>query len=166
MKKKIYIALLLSCAVLRLQAQVALTAGTQSHTTPQGTHHQYVIGEMSVVHTSSNGNLQATQGYLQPIKVQSIVPSKYLPKHAALVNVYPNPATNSITVNSTYAGTPVLLYTINDAQGKVIYQQQVTGKQNAQKQVIDLAAFAIGNYFIKVNNITEGLSITYKIIKQ
>lgn len=69
-----------------------------------------------------------------------------------VVNIYPNPATDKININSRYEITSVKLF---DVAGKEIYTAQ-------NSNGIDISSFAAGVYFLKV--LGENFSVNKKVV--
>jgi len=79
---------------------------------------------------------------------------------ASAISIYPNPAGNYFTINSTTSQTGLHL-SIYDLQGKIFHRQALPAENNNLVQVDGLVA---GMYFIKLENTSE---VKYfKLIKQ
>lgn len=73
------------------------------------------------------------------------------------VNVFPNPATESIQIEGAPAGTQVIL---TDLQGRIIFNDELL----SSTEMIDLADYIAGIYILHFRNQDE--SVSKKIIKQ
>ncbi|MEP6701097.1 MAG: T9SS type A sorting domain-containing protein [Bacteroidota bacterium] len=67
-----------------------------------------------------------------------------------LLSVYPNPATNLITVVVRFNEQPISAITILDANGRAVAKQFLTATGKAYSHQLDVSRFASGNYFIKL----------------
>ncbi len=74
------------------------------------------------------------------------------------LSIYPNPATDKLTIQSEENLSSIIIY---DLQGKIVYQ---TGESDENSLDIDLNNFNSGTYITKITNST-GNSITEKFIK-
>lgn len=72
------------------------------------------------------------------------------------INIYPNPAKNTVTVNNIEKGS---MLSITDVTGQVLY----TGKVNRETVTLNITEFGAGVYFVKVESgntvVTEKLII-------
>lgn len=75
------------------------------------------------------------------------------------VSLYPNPATDGVTLESSNTGTP-LHYSLYDAQGRRLQE----GIHNGGAQRIDLTGYATGTYMLRVASDNEKQANIYKII--
>ena len=83
------------------------------------------------------------------------------------MEIYPNPASDQITVFSPQSSVHVPQPSVNDASiiitnisGKIIYQNELS----AEVTIIDVSSYAAGIYFVEINN--DGEFISDKFIKQ
>ena len=81
------------------------------------------------------------------------------------MKIFPNPVAD-ITTLQINAGNNVfmVLVTINDQQGKMIYQKQLPATNGNIKEQIDMSRFAAGAYFVTVYFNSQEKQ-TIKIIK-
>lgn len=77
----------------------------------------------------------------------------------AELNVYPNPTTDGVTLESTETGNP-LHYKLYDSQGRCL--QQGTHQGGADR--IDLTGYATGTYLLRVVSDDNKQANIYKII--
>lgn len=73
------------------------------------------------------------------------------------VTVFPNPASNTVTIQSHIAKGG---YTLTDVRGKTL----LTGKINATKFTLDMSTLSSGVYFISINDANS--KVVGKVIKQ
>ena len=71
------------------------------------------------------------------------------------LSIYPNPATNSITISSKYES--ILVIQLIDISGKILYKEE---NMNIDIKSLDIASLSKGIYFISINDV-----VTKKIIK-
>jgi hypothetical protein len=99
---------------------------------------------------SSNGYLFAGPGYGGTVR--TTVPISYITTGVAensftgIIDVYPNPAADKITITSKEQGK--FLYTIYNVAGKTVFSQQLP----AEKAEIDLSGLAAGTYVLKISS--------------
>jgi len=77
------------------------------------------------------------------------------------VNMYPNPATDFVTVEMENATNEMLVYQLCDVTGKLVMSTQSTDKINR----FDLSSLERGCYFLKVSNAEGTQVITRRVIK-
>ena len=94
----------------------------------------------TLIYTYKNG---ISCGSYDTLLLPSYIP--ILPSQT-LFTIFPNPATTSITIQSTTQ--PINQIIITNLLGQTIYTQQQT---TAQQQTIDVSTFPTGIYFIKIN---------------
>lgn len=86
-----------------------------------------------------------------------------LTKDAANVVVYPNPASTTVSLILDNEDASSVNVTIQNMQGQVVYQNQLSGKNNFEVKNISVAGLESGVYFVNVetaqNKITKKLVI-------
>jgi hypothetical protein len=134
---------------------------------------EYTVGE-PVVKTFSSANNKITQGFHQPTitvarvlnnEDPDIIPdaartTTVQPLNDFKVEVFPNPATDYIMVNSE-ATAPNTTWMLVDISGSVVY----SGKLNEAENRIDLSRLANGKYFLTVRSEDGSINETFKLIK-
>lgn len=80
------------------------------------------------------------------------------------VEIYPNPASNNLTIGFYNSMETQLNVTIFDAQGKKVYEISEEVPTGDYKNTIDVSAFAHGIYYVKVDY--AGYHQSTKIIKE
>ncbi len=78
------------------------------------------------------------------------------------ISLYPNPATDKLSVNFSVAQKDDIQFTIYDIKGAPVYEDKVTGFAGSYHNAIDLSKFAKGVYFVKI--ISTGRVYTDKLI--
>jgi hypothetical protein len=127
-----------------------------------GIVHQISIGEMCLVATDANSNLVVTQGVLQPQEINASACSSC---DASQVQVYPNPTTANVTVESFATSAESIRYDVLNAAGAILMSTESKATEGIQRQVISLQAFTPGVYFIQISNANKSTRCTYKISK-
>jgi PKD repeat protein len=79
--------------------------------------------------------------------------------------VYPNPATNQLTIKSSIIGNANVQLEVIDASGKVVIQQTAHFKKDKHEQQINISGIANGIYILKLNT-EDGTSQQIKIVKE
>jgi hypothetical protein len=111
-----------------------------------------------IVFVQNNSTKQVYQAYRTDIAFNTSIPESELQES---LNIFPNPATNSLYVSYDKAAAADLI--IRDVNGKVIYQQAADFDHGSKTNEIDLSGFASGVYTITVIS-AENLSVTKKFI--
>ena len=78
-----------------------------------------------------------------------------------LLNLYPNPAQNYITLSLKNFATPLVSYELYDAQGLLIQTENINLVDGNQDYRIDVSSLNKGFYFVKVNTGDELLKKTF-----
>jgi alpha-tubulin suppressor-like RCC1 family protein len=85
-------------------------------------------------------------------------------KDTKTIQVYPNPTTNSLTVDYLLNDSATVVIRISNLQGQVIYEMKSEQSIGTQTNTIDISNEANGIYFLTLVSGTE--TQTVKIIKQ
>ena len=67
------------------------------------------------------------------------------------VEIYPNPAAESLNINYDVSGNGELQISILSIDGKMVYNERFAGKGNSTK-TIDISQFNNGNYLVYFRN--------------
>ena len=106
----------------------------------------FTIGEMTMVETFSTGSFMLTQGFQQPDDFASVVISQeYLHEFAA----YPNPSNGSVSFEYTLSHAGKVYVTVSDAIGQIVYNSSEEKLAGAQRDQLNLSAFANGLYTVR-----------------
>jgi hypothetical protein len=76
------------------------------------------------------------------------------------VSIYPNPATNSVTVSMSNIEKGTITIKLQDITGKTIKEIEMVSTQNNLNVVLDLNTVSIGTYFIEVKNNNTSIQTT------
>jgi hypothetical protein len=79
-------------------------------------------------------------------------------------SLYPNPATENITMNYSLEESAKVQYVIYDLTGKKVQTESATRFPGAQQQRIDVNALQAGTYLLSVN--VDGSLITKRFVKK
>jgi hypothetical protein len=146
-------------------AQPAVLNSTGGSATVGGNTYEWSVGEL-VVHTVSTPSVVVTQGLLQPMPPGVSVGN--VKSIAADVQVYPNPAKDVLILQPALVAGTILLYTLQDITGRVIYKAEVQLHTGQEKQSISISTLTPGNYILQVQAQQPGdiAHASFKIYKQ
>ena len=114
----------------------------------------FTIGEV-IINTETDGTHYMTQGFHQTNWFFAGL-ENHTPSYEAVI--FPNPTEESLNIKtSTYEN---VVYTLYDAQGKLVMQNQLFEEQTS----LQVSHLAPGKYSLVLNNKTEKLK-TFKLIK-
>lgn len=82
----------------------------------------------------------------------------------AVLNVYPNPANNELTLEISLSKSSAVKINMLNVAGQAVYREQLSQFTGVYKKQVDLKDLAKGIYYLQV--ITDGDVVTKKIIKQ
>ncbi len=116
----------------------------------------FTIGE-PVIATQTSGGIIITQGFHQPEDEFSTTAPALAP--ASGIAVFPNPTRDEVFVTLTGSGTGWTC-TLYDLCGKITLQQVLP----AQRNTLDLSAFANGPYALHVVDANGQLARTFQLI--
>ena len=115
------------------------------------------IGEIAI-ETYTQGSYTLTQGFHQ--NTYTVTEINRLPFSDINIKVYPNPASDFITIENSEDLQKELSTELSDIQGKIY----LNDKFSETKKQINLEAFSPGIYFLNIKS--ESVTIkTFKIIK-
>lgn len=81
---------------------------------------------------------------------------------AALVNMLPNPCTNSMTINYELPANGPVAITVNDAQGRVLASVEAYSQKGENSTVLNTSTYSSGIYFVNVNYMN--INSNYKMV--
>jgi hypothetical protein len=142
---------------LQLSAQMQqVIAGAGSYFSNASGSIAFTIGE-PVIATQTSGGIIITQGFHQPEDEFSTTAPALAP--ASGIAVFPNPTRDEVFVTLTGSGTGWTC-TLYDLCGKITLQQVLP----AQRNTLDLSAFANGPYALHVVDANGQLARTFQLI--
>ncbi len=157
-KRTIILTMLLFAVVIITKAQEAIPA-TGGEANGSGGSVSYTVGQ--VVYTTGTGtNGSITEGVQQPYEISVVTEIEEAKGINLSVSVYPNPATDYLTVKVENYKTANLLYQVFDINGKLLQTVKATG----QETKIETSNLVPSNYFVKVLNNKKEIKV-FKIIK-
>ena len=120
------------------------------------------VGE-TVVATGSSSTVVLTQGFQQPGSGAVGIEEKEL---GFSMNVYPNPTTESVTLDFECERALEIKIELMDVAGKsyTLPESQINVSGNEKHQV-DFSGLANGNYFIRLTTTDGALDRSVKILK-
>jgi len=147
--------LFLGIATLSAQQGTVAAGGDASGA---GGSASYSIGQVDYITANGTGGT-ITQGLQQPFEIYVItgLDTKNIDLSAS---VYPNPTAEQVTLTIKDLSTSGMLYTLSDAQGKLISSDKLSGSETA----ISMITLSKGIYFVKVLDSNKEIKI-FKIIK-
>ena len=162
MKKLLTTTILLAFIGLGVNAQTIapeVLASSGAHFTGTNASLSWTIGEV-MIETVSGTNNMLTQGFHQP-GVQATIIEEVLPSHVE-INVFPNPATESITVNLEN-NTLKLNAELYDMTGKLLISKEIEPLQSSF--VVNVKDLANAGYLLRIHSEDKKYNATYKIQK-
>lgn len=143
---------------VNLQAQKAIPA-TGGNASGSGGSVSYTIGQvLYTVKTGSNGSM--AEGVQQPYEISVVVGIEQARDINLICTVYPNPATDLLTLEVEIPDNANLSFQLYDMLGKLLISKKLIDI----KTTISMAHLAPTTYFLRVTNNQEIVK-TFKIIK-
>ena len=103
----------------------------------------YVVGSFSMINSDSIGGVAKYQGWY--------LGGNDLKKKKEAVEVYPIPASSSISIHHTQASTSSYEFGITDVYGRVVYKETLTSPETK----IDVSKWSTGVYFYELKGEKE-----------
>lgn len=156
---KLSAVLLLGLGLTGLQAQTSInTAGSKA--AGSGGTISYSIGQIDYqTHTGTNGSV--AEGVQQPYEISVVNATEETIDIKLSVSVFPNPATDYLTLEVKDTDYSKLRFQLFDMQGKLIKNEKIAGSQTS----IAMSNLVPAMYFIKVTQKNKELK-SFKIIKK
>ncbi|MDF1576507.1 MAG: T9SS type A sorting domain-containing protein [Bacteroidales bacterium] len=143
---------------MNLQAQNAIPA-TGGNASGSSGSVSYTIGQVFyATHTSTNNSL--AEGVQQPYEISVVVGIEQARDISLICTVYPNPATDLLTLELESPDNENMFFLLYDIMGKLL----VSKKLIDIKTTISMANLAPSTYLLKVAD-NERIIKTFKIIK-
>lgn len=83
-------------------------------------------------------------------------------KTNAVISTYPNPSTSILNIDTANYQSNTLIYSLLDAQGKVITNGKITSKTTT----IHMAHLNVATYILNIKNVKRNTTKSFKIIKR
>lgn len=107
---------------------------------------------------ASNGSV--SEGVQQPFEISVLATQENMEGIQLLINAYPNPTTDHLTLSISNFEEPNLSYQLFDMQGRLILHESITNSNTD----ISLANLVSSTYILKIYQRNSSLK-TFKIIK-
>lgn len=156
--KKILITIWLIVLAVSIQAQTTIPA-TGGDASGVGGSTSFTVGQM--VYTTNTGtNGSVAEGVQQPYEISVVVGIEQAGFSNFYCLVYPNPATDLLTLEIETTDNENLIFQLYDLMGKLLLSERVT----AIKTSISMANLAPSTYFLKVTD-NQKVSKIFKVVK-
>lgn len=166
-KKLLLTAILLSVlSVAKAQSIGPSTINATGNSKNIGTNtYEYSIGQMTLVSTATSSAIVVTQGVLQPKENTAGISDNQIATDQ--LKVFPIPSSTVVTIQPSFSKGGKLVYQLLDASGKSIIKNTIDLMIGNESQQINIAAYASGNYLLKVAYESGDLisTTTFKIQK-
>jgi len=150
--------LLLLLGLTSLKAQEAIPA-SGSDASGSGGSVSYSVGQL-VYSVNSGSSGSEVQGVQQPYEISGIVGIEDVIGIDLNVSVYPNPATNYLTLKADDVDLSGMSFQLFDITGKLLQNKGITSNET----IIDMSKLVPSTYILKVVQSDKALK-TFKIIK-
>jgi hypothetical protein len=144
-----------------IERQVVSSGG--GYNSASGVSISSTVGDL-VINTSTVGSFTLTQGFQQ-----STLPSTGVDmvKTDVKYQLYPNPASNEISLSLQSTNKVTLSFLILDVSGKLIYRlNNESSNGNAYQHTFNVSGYAAGNYFMKIVDLQGSNVQTIPFTKQ
>lgn len=142
-----------------VQAQNVIPTSGGNASGSEGTV-SYTLGQVVYTTSTSTTSGSVAQGVQQPFEISVIAGIKEAENINLVCSVYPNPASDFLTLKVENYDTENLSYKLFDANGKLLESKKVTGNET----IISMANLFSSLYFLKVIDNQKEIK-TFKIIK-
>ena len=143
---------------ISVEAQKAIPASGGNASGSDGSV-SYTVGQLLyTTNTGTNGSV--AEGVQQPYEISVVVGIEQAKDINLICTVYPNPATDLLTLEVEIADNENLFFQLYDVMGKLM----VSKKLIDIKTTISMANLAPATYFLKVTD-NQKVVKTFKIIK-
>ncbi|MBX2959788.1 MAG: T9SS type A sorting domain-containing protein [Flavobacteriales bacterium] len=104
-----------------------------------------------------NGKTYFTKELLTNVGINDI-------ENKTIFSIYPNPATNNLTLLLTHNKTEILTVEIYNIAGKVVQQKQLTTNSSVQQYNFNISDLSSGFYVLSIHS--DNVKLTQKFVKQ
>lgn len=150
--------LLLSSFTSTTIAQSTVASGGGNYTSG-GISVSYTIGQV-FYSTNENSNIKISEGVQQPYEIQTANGIKEAEGIKLIMNVFPNPTKNDLTLVIENYNLNKLSFSLYDIMGKQLFSEQIINKSTQ----IKISSFPVSTYFLKIYDLNKEIK-TFKIIK-
>lgn len=155
---KIRVLLLLIFGLSRLYAQEAIPASGGEASGNNATV-SYSVGQL-VITTNTDANGSVSHGVEQPFEISIVLGIEQNLINLSFV-VFPNPATDLLTIQNKSDFKNNISYQIYDINGRLLESKKLTGENTT----ISTSNLAVSSYFIKILQSNKVIKI-FKILKK
>jgi len=141
-----------------LQAQTSIHTAGWNASGNGGSVSNSVEQVVYTTHTGTNGSV--AQGVQQPYEISVVTGIKKFKELNLFVSVYPNPATDYLTLDVKEFEFTNISFQLYDINGKLLQSEKIMGKQTS----IVMSNLAPATYFVKVISGNQSIK-EFKIIK-
>jgi len=120
----------------------------------------WTVGEV-ITETATDGNNTLTQGFHQTNLTVTQIEEALINSENFSINIFPNPAVYSVSMEVTAESIKGLKYELNDNNGKLLLKGKFTNKL----EKIDFTIYQPSIYYIRIYNDKGTFSDTYKVVK-
>ena len=120
----------------------------------------WTVGEV-VTETATDGNNTLTQGFHQTNLTITQIEEDLINTDNFSINIYPNPAVHSVSMEVTAESIKGLKYELNDNNGKLLLKGNFLNKT----EKIDFTIYQPSIYYIRIYNDKGTFADTYKVVK-
>ena len=120
----------------------------------------WTVGEV-VTETATDGNNTLTQGFHQTNLTITQIEEDLINTENFSINIYPNPAVHSVSMEVTAESVKGLKYELNDNNGKLLLKGNFLNKT----EKIDFTIYQPSIYYIRIYNDKGTFVDTYKVVK-
>jgi hypothetical protein len=143
---------------ISVEAQKAIPASGGNASGSDGSV-SYTVGQLLyTTNTGTNGSV--AEGVQQPYEISVVVGIEQAKNINLICTVYPNPATDLLTLEVEIADNENLFFQLYDVMGKLMVSKRLIDI----KTTISMTNLAPATYFLKVTN-NQKVVKTFKIIK-
>jgi hypothetical protein len=113
-----------------------------------GNVYDWSFAEMVLTETAVSTNMIVTAGLLQPIDPNVEVPESI--ETSIIMNVYPNPASDQLFLESNLKEAGQFMIQMYDLTGRLIKDQSADIEVGSHLETIDMAQYTPGEYLLRV----------------
>jgi hypothetical protein len=146
-----------SLTTLKAQSTIPASGG---NATGGGASVSYSVGQVVYTTNTSITSGSVAQGVQQPFEISVITGIEQAEDITLVCSVYPNPASDFLTLKVEYYDIESLSYKLIDANGKLLESKKVNGNET----IISMANLLPNLYLLKVLDNKKEIK-TFKIIK-
>ena len=148
--------LIVNVTIIQAQTNIPATGGDA---TGEGGSTSFSVGQI-VYNTYTGTNGSVAEGVQQPYEISVIVGIEQAGFTNFYCSVYPNPATDLLTLETEISEYENLIYQLYDIMGKLLLSERLIDIKTS----ISMANLAPSTYFLKVTD-NQKVSKIFKVVK-